>query len=263
VTRVRLATFNILHGRSVRDGRVDLDRFADAIRRIDADVLALQEVDRDQPRSHHADLAAVAAAAMGAREYRYAAALAGTPGESWVPATGAEPAGTATYGVALLSRFPAGAWRTIRMRAIPVRVPMRLPAVRRIAMVREEPRVAVLARLDTPLGPLTAVATHLAFVPGWNRLQLRRLAHAVSPEPDPLVLMGDLNLTDGRPTAVTRYRALGAAATFPADRPQRQLDHVLLRGGAADVSLATAMQLPVSDHRALMADVERLVPAAP
>ncbi len=64
---VRLATFNVLHGRSPRDGRVDLDRFASVVRALDADVLALQEVDRDQPRSHGADLTAVAAEAMGAR----------------------------------------------------------------------------------------------------------------------------------------------------------------------------------------------------
>ena len=49
---MRLATFNILHGRSIQDGVVDLDRLADAIRLLDADILALQEVDRDQPRSH-------------------------------------------------------------------------------------------------------------------------------------------------------------------------------------------------------------------
>jgi endonuclease/exonuclease/phosphatase family metal-dependent hydrolase len=62
---MRLATFNILHGRSLHDGVVDLGRLADAIRFLDADILAIQEVDRDQPRSHLADLTAVAAEAMG------------------------------------------------------------------------------------------------------------------------------------------------------------------------------------------------------
>ena len=48
---MRLATFNILHGRGMGDGVVDLDRLAAAVRSLDADILALQEVDRDQPRS--------------------------------------------------------------------------------------------------------------------------------------------------------------------------------------------------------------------
>src|SRR3954469_20928220 len=77
---VRIATFNILHGRSLEDGRVDVDRLADAVKSLDADVLGLQEVDRDQPRSMGADLTAVAAEAMGAPEHQFVSALSGTPG---------------------------------------------------------------------------------------------------------------------------------------------------------------------------------------
>ncbi len=77
---MRLVTWNVLHGRSPDDGRVDLDRFAAAVRALDPDVLALQEVDRGQDRSHGVDLAAVAAEALGARDHRFAAALVGPPG---------------------------------------------------------------------------------------------------------------------------------------------------------------------------------------
>ena len=65
---MRLVTFNILHGRSPADGRVDIDRFAAAVASLDADVLALQEVDRLQERSEYADFTAVAAEAMGATD---------------------------------------------------------------------------------------------------------------------------------------------------------------------------------------------------
>jgi endonuclease/exonuclease/phosphatase family metal-dependent hydrolase len=77
---VRIATFNILHGRSPSDDRVDVERLAAAVKDLDADVLGLQEVDRDQPRSMGADLTAVAAEAMGAVDSQFVAALAGTPG---------------------------------------------------------------------------------------------------------------------------------------------------------------------------------------
>jgi endonuclease/exonuclease/phosphatase family metal-dependent hydrolase len=43
---------------------------------------------------------------------------------------------------------------------------MYLPAPRRVKIVHEEPRAAMVARLDTPLGPLTVANTHLSFVPG-------------------------------------------------------------------------------------------------
>nr|BFF19655.1 hypothetical protein GCM10025730_31760 [Promicromonospora thailandica] len=47
---LRVATFNIQHGLGP-DGRVDNHRLADAVAGLDADVVALQEVDRRQSRS--------------------------------------------------------------------------------------------------------------------------------------------------------------------------------------------------------------------
>lgn len=253
---MRLVTFNILHGRSVEDGRVDVDRFRDAIRKLDADILALQEVDRDQPRSFGSDLTAVAAEAMGARSHRYEASLVGTPGEQWVAATGDERPGAPTYGIALLSRFPAHDWQATRMPAIPVRVPMRLPVSRRVVIVREEPRLLLRARVDTPMGSCTIAATHLSFIPGWNRLQLRRIARDVESARGPVVLMGDLNMSARQAAAITGFRRLGTADTYPVGRPDRQLDHILLRGASPRITHVEAAHLAVSDHRALVVEVE-------
>ena len=82
---VRLATFNLLHGRSLSDGNVHADRVAAAVADLDADVLGLQEVDRAQPRSGLLDLTAIAADALDAPVHRFAAAVVGTPGETWQP----------------------------------------------------------------------------------------------------------------------------------------------------------------------------------
>ena len=252
---MRLATFNILHGRSPADDRVDVERFAAAVRGLDADVLALQEVDREQPRSHHADLTAVAAEAMGAVAHRFVAAIAGTPGATWMAATGAEQPGTAEYGVALLSRYPVRSWQVIRLAPIPFRFPMWLPGPRKVIVVDEEPRVAVVAVVDTPTGELTVVNTHLSFVPGWNRRQLRRLRRDLAAFPGPLVLMGDLNMTPPTPASVTGWRSLASGLTFPVEAPDRQLDHVLLRGSLGPVTATSAPALPLSDHRALTVDI--------
>ncbi|MDT4941391.1 MAG: hypothetical protein QOJ34_1480 [Pseudonocardiales bacterium] len=252
---MRLATFNILHGRSVRDGAVDLDRLRAAVRELDADVLAMQEVDCDQPRSASADLTAVAAEAMGAVSSRFVAALSGTPGATWVAATGSEQPGTAAYGVALLSRYPALSWQVVRLPRIPVRFPMYLPGPRRVMMVREEPRAAVVARLDTGSGELTVANTHLSFVPGWNRVQLRLLVRALRALPGPRVLMGDLNMTPAAVAAGTAMRPLAELPTFPAPAPGRQLDHILTDDASLRVTAVRAPELPISDHRAVVVDV--------
>jgi endonuclease/exonuclease/phosphatase family metal-dependent hydrolase len=251
---VRLATFNILHGRSPADGKVDVDRFAAAIRSLDADVLALQEVDRDHPRSLGADLTAVAAEAMGATEHRFVAALAGLPGATWQAATGAEQPGTASYGVALLARYPTRWGEVVRLPALSVPVPFLFRGQRRPQLVRDEPRVAVAAVVESPLGELAVATTHLSFLPGWNVLQLRRLLGALTAYGQPLVLMGDLNMSLGRVARVSGLRPLAVGSTYPADRPTQQIDHILGRGlppaGAAGVR-----QLTMSDHRALWVDI--------
>src|ERR1700744_1502966 len=252
---MRVATFNILHGRTVGDG-VDPKRLWDCVRCLDPDILALQEVDCDQPRSEWADSTAVAAEAMGAVAPRFVAAISGTPGATWMAATGDEQPGTAAYGIALLSRFPVTSWQVLRLPRIPVRFPMYLPGPNQVKIVDEEPRAAVIAELHTPLGALTVANTHLSFVPGWNRRQLRRLIHDLHGFPGPRILFGDLNLP---PKAVRRWtgmRTLAVAKTFPAARPNRQIDHILtddirLRGTAAEAELMT-----MSDHLPLGVDVD-------
>jgi endonuclease/exonuclease/phosphatase family metal-dependent hydrolase len=253
---VRLATFNILNGRSLTDDRVDVDRFATAVRSLDADILALQEVDRAQPRSHSADLTAVAAEAMGAAEHRFVAAIAGTPGATWVAATGREQPGSAAYGIALLSRYPVRSWQVIRLPTVPFAFPMWLPVPRKVVVVREEPRSAVVAVVETPRGALTVVNTHLSFVPGWNRWQLRRLSRDLAAFLGPLVLMGDLNMTPPTPSTVTGWPGLAAGLTFPAEKPDRQLDHVLLRGSLGPVTAVSAPAMTMSDHRPLIVDIQ-------
>ena len=247
---MRLATFNVLHGRAPADGRVDLDRFAAAVRTLDADVLALQEVDRAQPRSGSADLTAVAAEAGGYTSARFVPALEGEPG-AWRPAA-ADGTGPA-YGVALLSRLPVLAERTVRLPALRVPVPVVFSGRRRVQVVRDEPRVAAVARLATDDGELTVVSTHLSFLAGWNLLQLRRLVAGLASE-QRLVVAGDFNLPTDQVVRVSRLRPLAAGATFPAHAPVRQIDHLLGRGGVRATGGRT-WDLPLSDHRALSAEL--------
>lgn len=257
---MRVATFNILHGRSLTDDQVSVEALARAVRSLDADVLALQEVDRNQPRSHGADLTAVAAEAMGAVDHRFVAALSGSPGATWVAATGVEQPDAAAYGIALLSRYPVSAWEVVRLPALPAPVPLWFNGSRRPTLVRDEPRVAVAAQVETPEGTLTVANTHLSFIRWWNRRQLRDLVRSLGPARRPLLLVGDLNMGADRAAALSGLRGLAAHPTFPVDEPREQLDHVLA-DGSVRVEASEARRLALSDHQALVVDLTLGTPA--
>ena len=163
--------------------------------------------------------------------------------------------GVASYGIALLSRYPAESWQVLRLPRIPVRVPHYLRTPRKVIIVDEEPRAAVLGRLRTPAGLLVVANTHLSYVPGWGRLQLRRIRRDLAPLPEPVILMGDLNMADDRAAQITGYRPLARHLTFPVEKPDRQLDHILIRGWLGEVTTTSAPALPLSDHRALIVEL--------
>jgi endonuclease/exonuclease/phosphatase family metal-dependent hydrolase len=239
---VRLATVNLLHGVSPSDGRCDVTRLREGVATIDADALALQEVDVRQPRSGRVDQAAEAVAAMGAVAWRFAPVLRSTDG--------AESA----YGIALLLRCPVREWRLLSLGHARMRAPIWLPVERRLVSAADEPRVAIAALLDG----MSVVATHLSFVPGANVRQLRRLARWAARLPGPVVLLGDLNLPGALPhlLAGREWRSLGRLPTYPAVRPRVQFDHALGHGLLPPVRAVASLPLPVSDHRALLVTLE-------
>lgn len=248
---MRLATFNLLHGTSLSDGRVDAARLRAAAALLGADVVGLQEVDRGQARSAGLDLTAEVAAAMGAAHFRFAPALVGVPGATWRAATDDDHAGE-HYGVGLVSRWPVSGWRVVRLPAAPVRSPVLLPGSRRVIWLQDEPRVALAAVVQAPGGPLTVATTHLSFVPVWNGVQLRRLVAALADLPAPRVLLGDLNMPGGFPRWLSGWTPLARTPTYPAWEPRIQLDHVLASGDLPPVTSVETPVLPVSDHRALL-----------
>ena len=180
--------------------------------------------------------------------------MTGLPDGSWTPTIDTDPADAPAYGIALLSRHPVTDWQVVRLPPLPVRVPYRWPGARRLSWVRDEQRVALLATVASPLGPLRVAATHVSFLRLSGSRQVRHLLRSA----DRLdLLLGDLNLPPGPATRLTGMRPLVAAGTFPVDRPRTQIDHVLAGTARLVPTGGGAVALPVSDHRALVVDVVR------
>lgn len=236
MTRLRLATANIAHGRG-RRGRVDLRRTAQLLARLDADVLCLQEVDRHwSARSAWADQAAELATAL-AMTVVYGAAVRAAP-----LAPGDPPR---EYGNAVLSRSPILAHRVVGLPVPP----------------RAEPRCLLLAQIE---GGLTVGCVHLQHNSAAART---RQAAAVAEEvagADPLVLAGDFNAEPGQPELAALTARLtdgwtaagsGGGRTFPARLPMRRLDQILVSSGVR-VSRSAVVRTDASDHRPVVVDVD-------
>lgn len=264
---MKVGSANLLSGRSLADGLIDAGRLSAAAGLLDVDVLALQEVDRNQARSGQVDQAALVARVSGAVDGRYAASLEGTPGAGWTASTRFEPlptddeatAGPARFGIALLSRRPVERWEVLRLAPAQGRYPMPIPSrPARLLWLRDEPRVAIAAVLTDP--PITIATTHLSFVPFVAVRQLTRVRRWLAELPGPSLLVGDLNLPAPIARRISQGTPLVCGPTFPSPRPRLQLDHALaarLPAGARWDGRVVA--LPISDHRALM--VELSLPA--
>ncbi len=262
---MRLASFNILHGRALDGSPAPVERLVTACTSLHADILCLQEVDRGQARSDNVDQTGVVAEAMGASAWRFQPALVGEPGGEWRIAddaddeTRSDGAGTGLpgYGVGLISRWPVLRWRVLRLAPSRVRSPVYVPGQRGFIFLADEPRVALVAEIDTPRGRLVVATTHLSFVPGWNVVQLRKVTRDSAILGDACLLLGDLNMPGPVPRWTTGWRALARVATFPTDRPVLQIDHILARGVLPPVVSVAAHRLALSDHRAIVVDLER------
>jgi len=192
---------------------------------LDADVVALQEVERHVVRSWFRHQPAAIARACGMR-YVYSPAR--------------RLALTGDDGVALLVRGEIVHSDSIM-----------LPRAH-----GHQQRTAIIARVRVAGIDVTVAATHLQNrAPAAAQTQLARLVELLNAEPEPHILLGDLNL-DARRVAAhigAGFVLAGGEPTFPAPDPTRRIDHIAVRG--VQIESVSVRRLPVSDHRALIASL--------
>ena len=232
-----VATYNV-HDCVGTDRRSDPDRIARVIADTRADILALQEVSgpgegRLCPgRPNHFEVLAQAF-------------------DGYAVEGPAVIDGTRRYGNMLLSRWPISTW-----------------AVADLAQSESEPRNAIDAVLETPVGPIQVIASHFGLS---HRERVRQALMigdlARQTEAKPTLVMGDFN--DWFPLSPI-VRRIGAAIgrtlwqvprrpTFPSLFPVLALDRILVSRHGQVVRTRVpgdTLARVASDHRPLIAEIE-------
>ena len=174
---MRIITWNILSGAPTREG-ADL---VSAINQLDADVLAIQEVDYLQPRSNQIRTVELIAEKCNYRYWAFAPALTGTPGFKWEDSqdfinNNENKTLPTSYGIGMLSRVPVVKWHRYSLKKSMIGLPLAItsPKGTRIMYVPDEPRAVIAAELENGI---TVISAHLSFVPPVNTLQLRKVRH--------------------------------------------------------------------------------------
>lgn len=223
----RVMTYNIHHGEGT-DGRIDLLRIAELIKQEQADIAALQEVDRSVQRTARRDLPAELAALTGmsclfSNNFHY---------------QGGE------YGNAMLTRFPVLRWDNTHYRMI------RPGEQRGLLQLVIEIHGRRLLILDTHMDYRSDDSERLM-----NVEEIKQIAKKYGL---PVVVAGDFNDTPGSRTHLNMreefldcWEQIGAGNGFSysSDKPRKRIDYVFTSKDPALVPLKTWVpQSDASDH---------------
>jgi endonuclease/exonuclease/phosphatase family metal-dependent hydrolase len=235
-TRLIVASYNV-HSCVGGDRRLDPGRIASVIRALDADMVALQEVDAQHRVGGWLD------------QWKY---LADACGYACIAGISLRTH-RKTFGNALLTRSPAVAVR-----------------LHDLSVEGREPRGAIDAEFDIDGRRLRVIATHFGLRWSERRRQSKLLVDIIGPcsarddaQNAGTLLLGDLNEWRPRSSSIAcllrRFDPAPTLRTFPASRPLLPLDRILAEGAAKlnDVAtLASPLTRLASDHLPLRAVVE-------
>lgn len=253
--RLEVVTYNIKSGIYHPDG---LEAVARVLEETSAQVICLQEVDRDTRRARHVDQTAWLADRLGMPYYCFGGA---TPWE-----------GGGEYGVGLISVFPL-ADTSVRQ--------LWVPSGSGVPHGEREPRVLLSARLQLngsgdgsapDLPEVTVMVSHFGLTEEQRLRQARQVLERVREEDGrPVVVTGDFNC---RPDS-KELELLGSElkdvldetpeserVTFPSGDPHmhgqdylaRTIDYILVKGGAEVVEARVIPEYSLaSDHNPCVA----------
>lgn len=233
-TVVKVLSFNIHHGNPPNTGdKIDLAAIAKVVIDHEADIIALQEVDKHNKRSEQLDQANELAAVLK-MNYHFYKAIDHGGGE---------------YGLAILSKYEISD-------AFTVELPQQHKA---------EKRILAIAHIKIGRKKLVFANTHLdAQKNNANRvLQAQFIADYFKEEKLPILLCGDFNDRPDSETMqvlapyFTRYCTNDCEPTYPQDQPRITIDYVMSKNIDWNMSSYRVLDVQNSDHRPILVQFEQ------
>lgn len=229
---LRVMAYNIHHAAPIGEEEVDLDGIAQAIKRENPHLVALQEVDADTERSGPGNQAAMLAEKLD-MHYFFAKAI---------------DYGGGDYGLAVLSQYP-----------ILEEESFFLPHVTE----GSEQRVLALIKVQLPSGKEVRFGSvHLDYRrdPKDRLKQLEEIVKVTSKDDLPVILAGDFNAQPDSETMETVYKHFEPTCsecepTFPADNPDKTIDFVVYKDSDEIFELfenRVVEEPRASDHRPVL-----------
>ncbi|WP_406428306.1 endonuclease/exonuclease/phosphatase family protein [Streptomyces sp. NBC_01589] len=240
---LRVATYNI-HAGAGMDNVFDLDRQADELRALDADVIGLQEVDVHwDTRSQWWDVAGELAERLHMR-------VSFAPIYSLDPTTPGAP--RREFGVAVLSRYRIVSAENHEITRLSTQVPNPVPAPAPgfgevVVRVKGMPVHVYVTHLDYRGDPSVRIA------------QVADTRRVMAEDEGRKVLLGDFNAEPGAPELAPLWEELAdaepGAPTYPALNPVKRIDFVAVSKDGVRVRDAAVAETLASDHRPVVADL--------
>lgn len=233
---IKLMTFNI-HGGIARDGLRDIHRIKQLLDEMNIDIAVFQEVETRVSRGGcNEDITTLA----GTNRPHHVFAPSIIHHDGW-------------YGNLIVSKYPVirGVVHNLETTA------------------QYEPRNAVDALIETPLGKIRVIGTHLSLSIFERRSEARnliRLMDAVEEkEKNPIILVGDINEWQV-PSKLLKFldshlTPISCHCSFPSWLPFLKLDRVWYHGGNLNVSaktLCTKRVSKLSDHLPIVIEIHAL-----
>jgi len=251
VDTLRVVSYNV-HSCIGMDGRISPPRIARVIAMTEPDIVCLQEVIVEPPKSDQ----------IGSLQLSQAQAIANALSMN-LAVHPISPVALGTRGNAILSKHPLS---VIDARMLPAKLSRRRPKVK----VLDQARGIMEVEIEYAGKNLRVLNTHMGLTPEERKIQVVELLRSASfrDQTQPTILCGDFNATRRQYThkaiceqmhdVEIQFEKSGRRKTFPAKYPTLRIDHIFVSHEFAveDVRITSNhLSKVASDHLPLVAEL--------